>query len=86
MPQPGTPWRKLGFLAIGPFDRENPGPGHQATLEMISFQERPGFGTMPLSLWRAAPGAGRGANRAFPADGAVSAGPGPRLAAPPVAT
>ena len=43
MPQPGTPLEKLGFLTIGLFDAADPGPGHQATLEMIEFGERLGF-------------------------------------------
>src|SRR6201990_1684202 len=42
MPQPGTALEKLGFLTIGLFDGQNPGPGHQATLEMIELGERPG--------------------------------------------
>ena len=43
MPQPGTALEKLGFLTIGLFDGENPGPGHQVTLEMIELGERLGF-------------------------------------------
>ena len=43
MPQPGTPLEKLGFLTIGLFDAADPGPGHQATLEMIELGERLGF-------------------------------------------
>jgi alkanesulfonate monooxygenase SsuD/methylene tetrahydromethanopterin reductase-like flavin-dependent oxidoreductase (luciferase family) len=43
MPQPGDALEKLGFLTIGLFDRENPGAGHQATLDMISLGERLGF-------------------------------------------
>jgi alkanesulfonate monooxygenase SsuD/methylene tetrahydromethanopterin reductase-like flavin-dependent oxidoreductase (luciferase family) len=43
MPQPGDALEKLGFLTIGLFDPENPGAGHQATLEMISLGERLGF-------------------------------------------
>src|SRR5689334_18848075 len=43
MPQPGVALEKLGFLTIGLFDRDNPGPGHQATLEMIVLGERLGF-------------------------------------------
>jgi alkanesulfonate monooxygenase SsuD/methylene tetrahydromethanopterin reductase-like flavin-dependent oxidoreductase (luciferase family) len=43
MPQPGTALEKLGFLTIGLFDGQNPGPGHQATLEMIELGERLGF-------------------------------------------
>ena len=43
MPEPGDPLQKLGFLTIGLFDGDNPGPGHQVTLEMISLGERLGF-------------------------------------------
>jgi alkanesulfonate monooxygenase SsuD/methylene tetrahydromethanopterin reductase-like flavin-dependent oxidoreductase (luciferase family) len=43
MPQPGTALEKLGFLTIGLFDGQNPGPGHQVTLEMIELGERLGF-------------------------------------------
>lgn len=43
MPQPGVALEKLGFLTIGLFDGDNPGPGHQVTLEMISLGERLGF-------------------------------------------
>jgi alkanesulfonate monooxygenase SsuD/methylene tetrahydromethanopterin reductase-like flavin-dependent oxidoreductase (luciferase family) len=43
MPPPGDALGKLGFLTIGLFDRENPGAGHQSTLEMISLGERLGF-------------------------------------------
>ena len=34
---------KLGFLTIGLFDGQDPGPGHQVTLEMIELGERLGF-------------------------------------------
>jgi len=43
MPQPGDALQKLGFLTIGLFDGDNPGPGHRSTLEMISLGERLGF-------------------------------------------
>src|SRR5580698_1002049 len=43
MPRPGTPLEKLGFLTIGLFDGDNPGPGHQSTLEIIELGERLGF-------------------------------------------
>src|SRR6516164_7848518 len=43
MPQPGVALEKLGFLTIGLFDGDNPGPGHQATLETIALGERLGF-------------------------------------------
>jgi alkanesulfonate monooxygenase SsuD/methylene tetrahydromethanopterin reductase-like flavin-dependent oxidoreductase (luciferase family) len=45
MPQPGVPLKKLGFLTIGLFDGQDPGPGHQETLEMIELGERLGFDT-----------------------------------------
>jgi alkanesulfonate monooxygenase SsuD/methylene tetrahydromethanopterin reductase-like flavin-dependent oxidoreductase (luciferase family) len=43
MPEPGVALEKLGFLTIGLFDGQDPGPGHQATLEMIELGERLGF-------------------------------------------
>jgi alkanesulfonate monooxygenase SsuD/methylene tetrahydromethanopterin reductase-like flavin-dependent oxidoreductase (luciferase family) len=43
MPRPGVALRKLGFLTIGLFDGDDPGPGHQATLELIELGERLGF-------------------------------------------
>jgi alkanesulfonate monooxygenase SsuD/methylene tetrahydromethanopterin reductase-like flavin-dependent oxidoreductase (luciferase family) len=43
MPQPGVALEKLGFLTIGLFDGDDPGPGHHVTLEMISLGERLGF-------------------------------------------
>src|SRR3984885_14137957 len=43
MPQPGVALEKLGFLTIGLFDGQDPGPGHQVTLEMIELAERLGF-------------------------------------------
>jgi alkanesulfonate monooxygenase SsuD/methylene tetrahydromethanopterin reductase-like flavin-dependent oxidoreductase (luciferase family) len=43
MPHPGIPLEKLGFLTIGLFDGDDPGPGHQATLEIIELGERLGF-------------------------------------------
>src|SRR6201996_6564113 len=43
MPQPGTALEKLGFLTIGLFDGQDPGPGHRVTLEMIELGERLGF-------------------------------------------
>jgi alkanesulfonate monooxygenase SsuD/methylene tetrahydromethanopterin reductase-like flavin-dependent oxidoreductase (luciferase family) len=43
MPQPGTPLAKLGFLTIGLFDSDDPGPGHRSTLEVIELGERLGF-------------------------------------------
>lgn len=43
MPLPSNPLRKLGFLTIGLFDGENPGQGHESTLEIIELGERLGF-------------------------------------------
>jgi alkanesulfonate monooxygenase SsuD/methylene tetrahydromethanopterin reductase-like flavin-dependent oxidoreductase (luciferase family) len=43
MPPPGVALDRLGFLTIGLFDGENPGPGHQTTLEIIELGERLGF-------------------------------------------
>jgi alkanesulfonate monooxygenase SsuD/methylene tetrahydromethanopterin reductase-like flavin-dependent oxidoreductase (luciferase family) len=43
MPQPGAPLAKLGFLTIGLFDGDDPGPGHRGTLEVIELGERLGF-------------------------------------------
>ena len=43
MPQPGVALEKLGFLTIGLFDSQDPGPGHRVTLEMIELGERLGF-------------------------------------------
>lgn len=37
------PLRRLGFLTIGLFDESDPGPGHEATLEIIELGERLGF-------------------------------------------
>jgi alkanesulfonate monooxygenase SsuD/methylene tetrahydromethanopterin reductase-like flavin-dependent oxidoreductase (luciferase family) len=43
MPQPGVALERLGFLTIGLFDGQDPGPGHQVTLETIELGERLGF-------------------------------------------
>jgi alkanesulfonate monooxygenase SsuD/methylene tetrahydromethanopterin reductase-like flavin-dependent oxidoreductase (luciferase family) len=43
MPEPGAALEKLGFLTIGLFDGQDPGPGHEVTLEMIELGERLGF-------------------------------------------
>jgi alkanesulfonate monooxygenase SsuD/methylene tetrahydromethanopterin reductase-like flavin-dependent oxidoreductase (luciferase family) len=37
------PLRKLGFLTIGLFDANDPGPGHESTLQIIELGERLGF-------------------------------------------
>lgn len=43
MPAPGTPLERLGFLTIGSFDVDDPGPGHRALLSVIELGERLGF-------------------------------------------
>jgi len=43
MPLPGIPLEKLGFLTIGLFTGDDPGPGHRTTLEIIELGERLGF-------------------------------------------
>ena len=43
MPAPGTALAKLGFLTIGLFDGDDPGPGHETTLRVIELGERLGF-------------------------------------------
>jgi len=48
MPEPGVPLEKLGFLTIGLFDGDDPGPGHQDTLAMMELGERLGFDSVWL--------------------------------------
>ena len=43
MPPAGTALEKLGFLTIGLFDGDDPGPGHETTLRVIELGERLGF-------------------------------------------
>src|SRR4051812_16508234 len=43
MPLPGVPLDKLGFLTIGLFDGDDPGPGIESTLQVIELGERLGF-------------------------------------------
>ncbi len=43
MPTPSTALTKLGFLTIGGFDGDDPGPGHESTLGVIELGERLGF-------------------------------------------
>ena len=43
MPSPGVALDRLGFLTIGLFDGDDPGPGHRTTLEVIELGERLGF-------------------------------------------
>ena len=48
MPEPGAALEKLGFLTIGLFDGQDPGPGHRDTLEAIELGERLGFDSVWL--------------------------------------
>ena len=43
MPLTSEPLRKLGFLTIGLFDGNDPGPGHESTLEIIRLGDQLGF-------------------------------------------
>jgi alkanesulfonate monooxygenase SsuD/methylene tetrahydromethanopterin reductase-like flavin-dependent oxidoreductase (luciferase family) len=43
MPVPSEPLAKLGFLTIGSFDGDDPGPGHETTLQVVELGERLGF-------------------------------------------
>jgi alkanesulfonate monooxygenase SsuD/methylene tetrahydromethanopterin reductase-like flavin-dependent oxidoreductase (luciferase family) len=43
MPLPGVPLEKLGFLTIGLFDGDDPGPGIESTLQVIELGERLGL-------------------------------------------
>jgi alkanesulfonate monooxygenase SsuD/methylene tetrahydromethanopterin reductase-like flavin-dependent oxidoreductase (luciferase family) len=43
VPVPSAPLRKLGFLTIGLFDGDDPGRGHESTLEIIELGERLGL-------------------------------------------
>ena len=43
MPVPSESLRKLGFLTIGLFDGDDPGRGHESTLQIIELGERLGF-------------------------------------------
>jgi alkanesulfonate monooxygenase SsuD/methylene tetrahydromethanopterin reductase-like flavin-dependent oxidoreductase (luciferase family) len=43
VPLPSEPLRKLGFLTIGLFDGDDPGPGHESTLAIIELGEQLGF-------------------------------------------
>lgn len=56
MPRRGQPLRKLGFLTIGRFDAENPGPGMEETLEVIVRAEALGFDSVWLRCRHLQPG------------------------------
>ena len=43
MPTENAPLRKLGFLTLGVFDREDPAPAHESLLQVIELGERLGF-------------------------------------------
>ena len=43
MPLAGVPLSRLGFLTIGSFDVDDPGPGHETTLQVLELGERLGF-------------------------------------------
>jgi alkanesulfonate monooxygenase SsuD/methylene tetrahydromethanopterin reductase-like flavin-dependent oxidoreductase (luciferase family) len=43
VPPTSRPLRKLGFLTIGLFDRDDPRGGHESTLEIIELGEQLGF-------------------------------------------
>jgi alkanesulfonate monooxygenase SsuD/methylene tetrahydromethanopterin reductase-like flavin-dependent oxidoreductase (luciferase family) len=51
MPEPGVALNKLGFLTIGLFDGQDPGPGHEVTLQTIELGERLGFDSAWLRCW-----------------------------------
>jgi len=48
MPRRGEPLRKLGFLTIGRFDADHPGPGIEETLQTIERAEALGFDSVWL--------------------------------------
>ena len=43
MPTPDVPLEKLGFLTLGLFDGDDPGPGMESTLEVIELGDQLGF-------------------------------------------
>ena len=43
MPTPDIPLEKLGFLTLGLFDGDDPGPGMESTLEVIELGDQLGF-------------------------------------------
>ncbi len=43
MPTPSEPLEHLGFLTIGSFDGDDPGPGHEYLLQVIELGEQLGF-------------------------------------------
>ena len=56
MPGRGVPLRKLGFLTIGRFDADDPGPGLEETLRVIERAEALGFDSVWLRCRHLQPG------------------------------
>ena len=56
MPGRGVPLRKLGFLTIGRFDADDPGPGLEETLQVIERAEALGFDSVWLRCRHLQPG------------------------------
>ncbi|KAA0082015.1 LLM class flavin-dependent oxidoreductase [Mycolicibacterium sp. P9-64] len=56
MPNRGEPLDKLGFLTIGRFDAQNPGPGLEETLEVIERAEALGYDSVWLRCRHLQPG------------------------------
>ncbi|MHA3021413.1 LLM class flavin-dependent oxidoreductase [Mycobacterium sp. BMJ-28] len=56
MPRRGEPLRKLGFLTIGRFDVDDPGPGIEETLQVITRAEALGFDSVWLRCRHFQPG------------------------------
>jgi alkanesulfonate monooxygenase SsuD/methylene tetrahydromethanopterin reductase-like flavin-dependent oxidoreductase (luciferase family) len=48
VPTPDVPLEKLGFLTIGLFDGDDPGPGMESTLQVIELGEQLGFDSAHL--------------------------------------
>jgi alkanesulfonate monooxygenase SsuD/methylene tetrahydromethanopterin reductase-like flavin-dependent oxidoreductase (luciferase family) len=56
VPRRGEPLDKLGFLTIGRFDAQNPGPGLEETLEVIERAEALGYDSVWLRCRHLQPG------------------------------
>jgi alkanesulfonate monooxygenase SsuD/methylene tetrahydromethanopterin reductase-like flavin-dependent oxidoreductase (luciferase family) len=56
MPRRGEPLRKLGFLTIGRFDAEDPGPGLEETLQVVERAEALGYDSVWLRCRHLQPG------------------------------
>ncbi|GAA4905827.1 alkanesulfonate monooxygenase SsuD/methylene tetrahydromethanopterin reductase-like flavin-dependent oxidoreductase (luciferase family) [Actinomycetospora succinea] len=48
MPTPDVPLEKLGFLTLGTFDGDDPGPGMESTLQVAELGEQLGFDSVYL--------------------------------------